>query len=156
MNPTPAPCASGSRWMIVDDNKDILALMRAVVGRLSDAELECFDSPQAALAAFTAAPERFQLVLTDLEMPGMNGIELCRLMRELSPSLKILLATGSGIVSADAAAQMGFRGLLHKPFPLSALRNALKSAGIFEKCEQAGGAKEAKNNFNQPAAFTVA
>ncbi len=156
MNPTLTQCASGARWMIVDDNQDILALMCAIVGRLSDAQIESFNSPQAALAAFTAAPDKFQFVITDLEMPGMNGIELCRRLLEISPSLKILLATGSGFVSDDAAAGMGFCGLLHKPFPLSALRNVLVSAGVFERREEIGGGKKVENNFIQPAAFTLA
>jgi CheY-like chemotaxis protein len=155
MNPIPAQCASGARWMIVDDNQEILALMCAIVGRLSDAVIESFNSPQAALAAFTAAPDKFQFVITDLEMPGMNGIELCRRLVEIAPKLKVLLATGSGFVSDDAATDMGFCGLLHKPFPLSALRKVLDSAGVFQPREERA-ANKFENTFKQPPVFTLA
>jgi CheY-like chemotaxis protein len=59
-----------TRWMIVDDNEDILSLMQAIATRLGDVAAECFNSPKNALAAFRAAPEKFPLVITDLEMPG--------------------------------------------------------------------------------------
>jgi CheY-like chemotaxis protein len=63
-------------------------------------------------------------------MPDMSGIELCRRLRALSPSLKILLSTGSDILSDDEAVQKGFCGLLRKPFPLAALQNALEPATL--------------------------
>jgi len=122
--------ASRPRWMIVDDNEEILSLMREIATRFSDVEIVCFNSPQAALAAFETAPEYFELVITDYEMPGMNGMELCRRIRSISPTTKILLETGSGLMSEEAAVNEGFCGLLHKPFPFVKLQNILKSAGV--------------------------
>src|SRR5271170_5994387 len=127
---TPTECASRTRWMIVDDNDEILSLMREITAQFSDTEIVCFNSPQDALAAFEAAPENFELVITDFEMPGMNGVELCRRLRAISPSAKILLATGSGMFSEEAAANEGFCGLLHKPFPFAVLQNILESLGV--------------------------
>jgi CheY-like chemotaxis protein len=118
------------RWMIVDDNRDFLSLMRAIVTEVADADVQCYQSPQAALAAFAFAPEAFDFVITDLEMPGMSGLELGEQLRKLSPSLKILLATGSDLLTNEAAAQKGFCGLLPKPFLIAALRNALVVAGV--------------------------
>jgi CheY-like chemotaxis protein len=137
-----------TRWMIVDDNEDILAMMQALVARLSGAALECFNSPQAALKVFAATPEKFQLVITDLEMPGMNGIELCRHLRKLSPTQKVLLATGSEILTDEQAAQNGFCGLLHKPFLFASLQRALATAGVLEMA--------AENNSKQFASLTMA
>lgn len=116
--------------MVVDDNQDILMLIRDIVARFSDVDIECFNSPQDALAAFEAEPEAFDFVITDLEMPGMSGIELSRRLRALSPSLRILLSTGSELLSDEEAAQKGFCGLLRKPFPLAALQNALEPATL--------------------------
>ena len=118
--------------MIVDDNEEILSLMREIAARFSDADIVCFNSPQAALAAFEAAPENFELVITDFEMPGMNGVELCHRLLAISPMAKILLATGSGMVTAEAAEGEGFCGLLHKPFPFTSLERALAAAGVLE------------------------
>jgi CheY-like chemotaxis protein len=136
------------RWMIVDDNEEILLLMRDIAAQFSDAEIECFNSPHAALAAFGAAPENFELVITDFEMPGMNGVELCRRLRAISSAAKILLATGSGLVSEEAAAHEGFCGLLHKPFPFASLQRALAAAGLLEI--------PAENNPEKNAALTMA
>lgn len=121
---------SRPRWMIVDDSPDILSLIRDILARFNAVDIECFNSPQSALAAFEADPNAFEFVITDLEMPDMSGIELCRRLRRLTPLLKILLTTGSEILSSEEAAQKGFCGLLHKPFPLPALQRALEPATL--------------------------
>ena len=118
--------------MVVDDNEFLLELVASLLETLGDAEVSRFDSPAAALAAFAAAPEDFQFVITDLEMPGMNGKELCRRLLEISPGLKILLATGSTTITDREAACCGFCGLLPKPFPPERLSAALAAAGILD------------------------
>ena len=95
-------------WMLVDDNVAILELVSALVENLTDAPIERFDSPQAALAAFANAPEKYAVVITDFEMPGMDGVELCRRMLVLAPAQKIILATGSGFFTEAAARHAGF------------------------------------------------
>jgi CheY-like chemotaxis protein len=82
-------------------------------------------------------PEEFELVITDFEMPLMSGLELCRRLIAISPAAKILLATGSGIISEEAAGHEGFCGLLHKPFPFEALQRALADIGVGRKFENA-------------------
>lgn len=118
------------RWMLVDDNADILEMMSALAENLTDAEIECFNSPVAALAAFADAPEKYEVVITDFEMPGMDGVELCRRMLALAPTQKIILATGSGFFTEAAARRAGFSGQLNKPFPIERLRATLAEAGV--------------------------
>lgn len=118
------------RWMLVDDNADILEMMSALVENLTDAEIERFNSPQAALAAFADAPNQYELVITDYEMPGMDGIKLCRRLRELAGGLKVFLATGSGFFTEEAATRAGFLGLLNKPFHQEELSAMLAGAGV--------------------------
>ena len=125
-----AEAGARPRWMIVDDNPDILTLVRDIVAHFNDVDVECFNSPQAALAAFESEPESFEFVITDLEMPEMNGLELSRRLRAFAPSLKILLSTGSEIISDEEAAEKGFCGLLRKPFPFAALQRALEPATL--------------------------
>src|SRR5258706_10237898 len=95
-------------WMLVDDSADVLELVSALVENLTDAKVECFNSPQAGLAAFADAPEKYEVVITDYEMPGMDGVELCRRLREIAPAQKIFLATGSGFFTEAAARRAGF------------------------------------------------
>jgi CheY-like chemotaxis protein len=86
------------RWMLVDDNADILSLAAELVKNLTDAKVESFNSPLAALAAFADAPEKYELVVTDFEMPEMDGVEFCGRLRAIAPAQKIILATGSGFL----------------------------------------------------------
>src|SRR5580704_12416362 len=98
MNPT-FSLNDDRRWMLVDDNLEILTMLSALVENFTTATIECHDSPQSALAAFAAAPDSYELAITDFEMPGMDGVELCRRLRAVSPAQKVFLATGSGFFS---------------------------------------------------------
>jgi CheY-like chemotaxis protein len=140
--------SSRARWMVVDDNDGILSLMRAVLAQLCDAPIEYFHDAPSALAAFRAAPDRFQFVITDLEMPGMNGIELCHELHALAPALKIVLSTGSRAITPAEAKRDGFCALLDKPFPFAALRSTLEAVGMI--------APEAKRTLKEPARFAAA
>ena len=119
-----------TRWMIVDDDEQILLLLAAVLKHMTNAEVECYSSPAAALTAFHATPGKYELVITDFDMPEMDGVELCRRMRAIAPDQEIFLATGSGFFTAEAAYQAGFAALLNKPFPVLALHAALAGAGL--------------------------
>lgn len=118
-----------ARWMVVDDNDSVLQLLADFLEMFGVAEVCRFHSGIDALEAFAAAPADFQFVVTDLEMPGIDGVELCQRLRAMSPRLKILLATGSKNVTEIDAMRSGFCGLLPKPFPLPALREAVQAAG---------------------------
>jgi CheY-like chemotaxis protein len=118
-----------ARWIVVDDDADTLSVIQAVLVEFSNVDIQYFSSPHAAFAAFAANPDAFSFITTDLEMPDMSGIELCDRLRKLSPSLKVLLVTGSGVLTDGEVAQMGFCGLVRKPFLLTSLRRALVAAG---------------------------
>jgi two-component system, cell cycle sensor histidine kinase and response regulator CckA len=118
------------RWMVVDDNQDLLLLMRMALEKIHAGCLDCFSSPQTALTVFARAPEKYEMVITDFEMPGMDGIELCHRMRSVARDIKIYLATGSGFFTEEAAVQAGFLGLLNKPFHLEKLCTVLADGGV--------------------------
>jgi DNA-binding NtrC family response regulator len=118
---------SCARWMVVDDDTEALSTVTQLLAAVSDAEICSFPSPWQALDAFTAAPESFDLIVTDFEMPGMNGVDLRRHVQALSPSAKVLLATGSGRFTDESVRQIGFCGLLCKPFSIGALKQTLSS-----------------------------
>jgi CheY-like chemotaxis protein len=118
------------RWLLVDDNPTFLMMLAAVAENFTQGPIECHGCPESALAAFIAAPQQYEVVITDYEMPGINGVELCRRLRALSPGQKIILATGSGYFSDCAAENLGFDALLHKPFPICSLQEALVRAGV--------------------------
>ena len=121
---------SKSTWLLVDDNREVLSIMSELMENLTDAKTECFSSPADAWAAFANAPGKYELVITDYEMPGLDGVELCRQMRALVPTQKILLATGSGFFTEAAARHAGFTGLLNKPFSIAKLLEALSGTNV--------------------------
>jgi CheY-like chemotaxis protein len=122
------------RWMLVDDDADILMVLRIVSERLTTATIECHNSPETALEAFAAAPGSYELVITDFEMQGMDGVEFCRRLRAISPIQNVFLTTGSGFFTEATAQRAGFGALLNKPFSPLALQEALVAAGLTKGC----------------------
>jgi two-component system, chemotaxis family, chemotaxis protein CheY len=122
-------------WMVIDDTDIVLEVLAALLERQGRAEVCRCHSGAEALAAFAAHPGAFTFVVTDLDMPGMNGLELCQRLHTLAPRLPILLATGGGALTETDARSLGFCGLLAKPFELTEFQRALASAGV-----TAGGA----------------
>jgi two-component system cell cycle response regulator CpdR len=118
---------TGARWMVVDDDADTLNIVTRLLAAVSDAEICPFPSPWQALDAIAAAPETFHLVVTDLEMPGMNGVDFRRQVQAVSPATKVLLTTGSGAFTEESARENGFCGLLCKPFSIGALKQTLET-----------------------------
>ena len=70
-------------WMLVDDDEGVLTFMREIIAQFGNIETECYPSPFQALAAFAADPKGYELVITDLEMPDMKGIEFGHRLLEL-------------------------------------------------------------------------
>ncbi len=81
-----------------------------------------------ALQVFSADPARFDLVLTDLTMPGLSGDKLAQAMRIVRPELPIILTSGFvGGLDADPAASH-VTAILTKPVPTHALLAAIRGA----------------------------
>jgi DNA-binding NtrC family response regulator len=113
------------RWMVVDDDAEALDIIARLLAYVSDVEVSCFKSGHDAVKAFAFAPNAFHLVITDFEMPGMNGVDVRRHLHAVAPSLRVILATGSGRFTEETALRSGFCGLLQKPFSVGALKHAL-------------------------------
>jgi CheY-like chemotaxis protein len=108
------------RALVVDDDD----LVRNVLHRLLEAhqyDVEATGSPAHALGII--AHRRIDVVFTDYEMPGMNGIELTRVVREKSPRSIVILM--SGLAAPDLFQSSGADGFLQKPFSEDALRASL-------------------------------
>ncbi len=109
------PMGSGETVMIVDDERPLVALAEEVVARFGY-EPVGFVSSTAALEAFFAKPQRFDVIMTDEMMPELVGTELARKIRSLRPSIPILLMSGRAIGPLlDAANEVGVDAVLRKP-----------------------------------------
>jgi PAS domain S-box-containing protein len=122
------PRGSGETVMIVDDERSLVALAEETLAELGYEPLG-FDSSVAALQAFRAEPQRFDLVLTDETMPDLSGVELAREIRRLRPELPIVMMSGyGGAQLAKRARAVGVAEVLRKPLVRRDIAEALGRA----------------------------
>jgi CheY-like chemotaxis protein len=111
----PPPRGNGERVLLVEDEAPLLAVTAEVLSRLGYEPVSFSDS-HAALAAFEAAPGRFDVVVTDEVMPGLTGTGLASVLRRQRPDLPIVLMSGySGPILTQQALAAGVSELLAKP-----------------------------------------
>ena len=118
--------AGGKRTiLLVDDEQITLSSMQRVLERSGYAVVPV-QSGQEALRLFEENPQRFQLVITDLSMPGIDGRELVRRIMAIRPETPVILSTGYGDVITDQEAKsLGIRRMLLKPSNTGELRSVI-------------------------------
>jgi two-component system NtrC family response regulator len=100
--------------LVVDDESNYLTVMEAL---LSDAGYEVLTAPSAPEALGVASAADLDLVLTDMKMPKMSGIELMDQLRRLYPELPVIIMTAFGTVGkAVEAMKKGAFDYIEKPF----------------------------------------
>lgn len=116
---------AGQRILFVDDEA-VIAGAAAIILQRFGFKVNAQTDPRAALALFEAMPAAFDLLVTDLTMPQLDGIELARRVRELRPDLPVLLATGhGGAWTPEKLRALGISGLLLKPLSQAKLMKAI-------------------------------
>jgi two-component system response regulator HydG len=114
------------RLLLVDDDPVLLETLR----ELLDGEgfkVTCAASGEAAEALLGKAQPPFELVLTDLVMPGKSGMDVLRAALALNPSCTVLVLSGYGTLrEATEAMDEGAYGLVNKPLQLEAFRQTLR------------------------------
>jgi CheY-like chemotaxis protein len=125
----PRPLPTGSeRILFVDDEPALVDLSRRMLSRLGY-EVDTRTSPIEALEAFRANPKKFNLVITDMTMPGMTGLKLAKKLHEISPGIPIVLCTGfSDQANEQRAHALGIRAFLLKPLLMRDLAEAVRKA----------------------------
>ncbi len=114
------------RILLVDDEEAIVHLERQILKRLGYAAT-AFKNPMDALKAFQAAPDDFDLVITDMAMPKKTGIQLAVELLAVRPDIPVILSTGfSEHMNAQDAIKMGLKGLLKKPVTKSTLARTVR------------------------------
>jgi CheY-like chemotaxis protein len=115
------PTGNKETILFVDDEEVLTLLMQEILKQLGY-HVEVKTSALEALAVFRAAPERFDLVITDQTMPLMPGDVLAQELRAIRPDLPIILCTGySHNIDAERAAAKGFDAFCMKPLVIHEL-----------------------------------
>jgi CheY-like chemotaxis protein len=119
------PLGNNEEILVVDDEPPILQIADRLLARMGYRAV-CFNRPADALAAFEQSPNRFPLVLTDLTMPKMTGLDLAQRLHAIRAETPIILVTGmGGSMTNETACALGFRRLLAKPYEYVALAEAV-------------------------------
>lgn len=116
--------ADRPRILLVDDEESMLTLLKEVVQLLGYDPITAADG---ALALRCFDESRVDLVITDINMPGISGLELLRQVKKQNPDVPVVLITGlSSNRFRDAAREYHADGFLSKPFRIDDLRNCIQ------------------------------
>jgi len=110
-----APPGGNEHILFVDDEPTLLKMARQILERLGYT-VTLHENPQNALAQFAQTPQAFDLVISDMTMPGLAGDELARSLLNIRPDLPIILCTGfTERINALGAANLGIKKFIEKP-----------------------------------------
>jgi PAS domain S-box-containing protein len=113
--PAAAPRGRGQRILYLDDEAALVQLATRLLGRLGY-EVEGFTRPADALTAFAADPARFDIVISDMNMPTASGLSVAADMLRLRPTVPVALISGFVTEELTARAEaLGVRGVIYKP-----------------------------------------
>lgn len=116
------------RIMVVDDEPEIVTLTKKMLERLGYRVTVC-DSSEEAWKRLQSEPDAFDLLLTDMTMPKLTGIELAQRYISIKPDAAVVICTGfSGIVNEEKAKTLGVKEFLMKPVLLQDLAQGVRRA----------------------------
>lgn len=122
----PMSCRRPLCVLLVDDEQEILNGL-AFALRGMGYHVQAASSPKEALRVFGISPDAFHVLLTDLNMPELSGVDLAQAIWSMRPGLPAVLMSGfSDALDIDRARELGFACILEKP------KSAIEVAAILE------------------------
>jgi PAS domain S-box-containing protein len=121
------PVAGGKERLLFVDDEDVLVQVgREMLRGLGYEVVGCTGSLEA-LELFRSQPERFDLVITDMTMPNMTGVELFREIRKIRPSTPVILCSGfSEAMTREKAQALGVSEFIQKPIVYQQIAPAIR------------------------------
>jgi two-component system, OmpR family, response regulator len=117
---------SDCRVLLVDDEEEFVTVLAE---RLRVRGLRADTAATGLTAVVKAEETRYDAIVLDMAMPGMDGIETLERLLELNPDLQVILLTGRATVEQAAAAiKLGALDLLEKPADIDALLTKIEDA----------------------------
>ena len=124
---TKEPLPTGNeRILFIDDEPTLVEIANEMLGKLGYG-VDASTSSIEALELFKTQPDKFDLVITDMTMPGMTGDELARNIIQVKADIPIIICTGySQRINKNMATQLGIRAFLMKPLLMQELANTVR------------------------------
>lgn len=120
------------RILIVDDEPLVREVLAAMLAE-QRFEVLTVGSGEEALVALGGPETPFGLIIVDMHMPGLSGVETCRAIRKLRPEIPILLISGLSRDTLDEEPLSGLAdGFIQKPFRVGDLRRQVEYVLDFE------------------------
>ncbi len=117
------------RFLVVDDNKIILKSMASMLSRLGYRKVDIAQEKPELMNKLTDGP--YDILVTDLEMPDMNGFDLSHTIKKRARDTKVIIMTGRHKNECLDMMEAGWvDGWLFKPFGVKELRHKLIELGL--------------------------
>jgi len=114
--------------LFIDDEETLIDLGKSMLKKLGY-RVETRTRPDEALEIFGAAPHKFDLIISDMTMPGMTGDSLASELMKIRPDIPIIICTGySEKIDEQRAKGLGIKGLMMKPFTIRSLSKTVRDA----------------------------
>jgi CheY-like chemotaxis protein len=121
-------CGGSERILFVDDEKMLAELGRELLESLGY-NVTAVTSSHDALARFRAQPDAYDLVITDMTMPGLTGRELTHELRDIRPGIPVIMCSGfTEFVNAEEARETGICEFLMKPYVTGRMAQSVRRA----------------------------
>ncbi len=115
------------RILLVDDERPITEMIEAMLERLGY-RVTVRNSSTETLETFRAAPDNFDMVITDMTMPNMTGDKLALEIKKIRPDIHVIICTGfSEKIREDNSSLFGIDYVLMKPIAMNALATAVRN-----------------------------
>jgi EAL domain-containing protein (putative c-di-GMP-specific phosphodiesterase class I) len=119
--------------LLVDDEVSVRGALSRILERAGNWVVEAAESAQDALALLRAG-KRFDAIVTDLQMPGMTGVDFIRSLRQMDLDVPVIVLTGNpSLESAIAVIQYGGFRYLQKPVPSATLLETVHEAAVLHR-----------------------
>jgi PAS domain S-box-containing protein len=116
------------RILVLDDESHLLEMYDRQLRQLGY-EVTCSSNPLEALDLFRRNPRKFDLVITDLTMPKMTGLELARELSSIRPGIPIILCSGVSQVVSDSESKLaGIQTVIYKPIRRQKIAQTIRNA----------------------------
>lgn len=115
-----------AKILIIDDEKDLLILLKKYLTQKGYSITTC-DNGKDGIAAYKK--RRFDIVITDIRMPGINGVEVIKTIEKMDDKAKFLIITGysiTGEITDLINTSKKVHGYIFKPFKLEHLEERIK------------------------------